>query len=126
MTLRFIGMALCNEALNQLDHLRNERSRTRLEIWLEYAKRGHILHVMLVIPLGNPAIANTLRFSSRDDLVVDVRNVACVLQAVGPELASDQPRQHVEYNRRPGIADMGASVDRRPAHVHGDALRILR
>src|ERR1044071_10355195 len=126
MTLRFIRMALPNEALDQLDHLPNERGRTRLEIWLEYAKRTHILHVMLVIPLGNPAIADTLRFSSRNDLVIDVRDVACVLQAVRPELAPDQERQRVENNRRPGIADMSAAVDRGPAHIHGDALRVLR
>ena len=42
------------------------------------------------------------------------------------ELAPDQARQRVEYNRRPGIADMSAAVDRRPAHIHRDALRILR
>src|ERR1041384_5630492 len=126
MTLRLIRMASFNEALNQLDHLRNERGRTRLEIWLEHAKRAHIFHVMLVIPLGNPAMVDTLPLSSRDDLVVDVRDVACIPQAVRPELAPDQARQRVEYNRRPGIADMSAAVDRRPAHIHRDALRILR
>ena len=37
-----------------------------------------------------------------------------------------QPEQHVEHDYRPGVADMGEVVDRRPAHIHPHVRRIER
>jgi hypothetical protein len=63
---------------------------------------------------------------ARIDLVVDVGDVADVGDVV---LAVDVPlqaEQHVEYDHRPRVADMGEVIDRRPAHIHADIRRIER
>ena len=52
------------------------------------------------------------------DLVVDVGDVADIGDVVRPIDMAQQPVQHVEHDDRPGIADMGEVVDRRPAHIH--------
>ena len=53
----------------------------------------------------------------RIDLVVDVGDVADVSQLVA---SPQQPGQHVEYDRRPGIADMRKAVDGGAADIHRD------
>ena len=37
---------------------------------------------------------------------------------------AEQPGERVEHHRRAGVADVGAVIDRRPAHVDGDAVGI--
>jgi hypothetical protein len=58
------------------------------------------------------------------DLVVDVGDVAGVYDLRVVQL--QQTVQQVEYDRRAGIADMRVVVDRRPAYVHGHAVRVER
>jgi hypothetical protein len=60
------------------------------------------------------------------DLVVDVRDVADVLDRRHPVGLPEQAIEHVEDNDRPRIADMGEVVDGRPAHVHAHVGRVDR
>ena len=60
------------------------------------------------------------------DLVVDVGDVADVLDVRLAVEVAQQPEQHVEHDDRARIADMGEVVDRRPADIHAHVLRIER
>ena len=42
------------------------------------------------------------------------------------EIMAQQPEQQVEHDHRARIADMGEVIDRRPADIHADILRIER
>ena len=78
----------------------------------------------MLVSLRNHRRIDALLFRRRDDLVVDVGDVARIDQALRTELMADQPRERVEDDGGPRIADMGASVDRRTAHIHGDPLAV--
>ena len=60
------------------------------------------------------------------DLVVDVGDVADILHVRLAIEMAQQPKQHVEHDHRPRIADMGEVVDGRSADIHAHVLRIER
>src|SRR3546814_12917145 len=68
--------------------------------------------------------SSDLSLRRRDDLVVDVGDVAGIYEAVLAIAMAQQAGEDVEDNRRAGIADMGPAIDRRAADVHRHALRV--
>ena len=88
----------------------------RRDILVELARRG----------LGQLIDADAALGRPHDDLVVDVGDVAHVADVVGAVEVAQQPEQHVEDDDGPRIADMGAVVDRRAAHVEAHLLGIER
>ena len=60
------------------------------------------------------------------DLVVDVGDVADIFDVGRTIEMAQQPKQHVEHDHRPRIADMGEVIDRRSADIHADIARIER
>ena len=63
---------------------------------------------------------------ARVDLVFDVGDVADVGDMVGAVDVAQEPEQHVEHDHRPGVADMGEVIDRRPADIETHRLRVDR
>ena len=64
--------------------------------------------------------------SRRDNLVVDVGDVARVDEAGPSELVPEQPGERIEHHRGPRVADMRTAVNGRPADIHRDPLGIGR
>ncbi len=105
------------------------------------AERGDVLMELAVGGLGDLADRFVERQAGiflrrpRVDLVVDVGDVADVsdlrlafraIPNASLRQILKQPEQHVEYDHRPRIADMGEVIDRRPAHIHAHVVRIER
>ncbi len=148
---RFIGMAAFNQALNQADHVGlavaalDELRGARLVCRRQAAKRRDILLILVVRRPGDLAdrlvqaelarldLLAEVAQSPCVDLVVDVGDVAHIGDFVSPlrrpqpclEMAQ-QPKQHVEHDRRARIADMGEVVDRRAADIHAHVVRVDR
>jgi cysteinyl-tRNA synthetase len=76
------------------------------------------------IDLVFPHHENEIAQGARVDLVVDVGDVAHIGDVIGAIDMAQQPKQHVEDDDRPRIADMGEVIDRRAAYVHAHVLRI--
>jgi hypothetical protein len=71
--------------------------------------------------LGQLADVDAALGRTRVDLVVDVGDVAHVLDVRLAVERTQQAEQHVEHDDGARIADMGEVVDRRPAHIHAHA-----
>ena len=67
----------------------------------------------VIAPIGRPVSPRP-----RVDLVVDVGDVAHVGDVLLAVDVAEQPEERVEHHHRPGVADVRAVVDRRPADVH--------
>ena len=63
---------------------------------------------------------------ARDDLVVNVGDVAHIGDVIGAVEMAQQAEQDVEDDDRARVADMGEVVDRRAAHIHAHARGIER
>ena len=124
MALGGIGVALANQRIDHRHHWPDFLGRVRGDVGRSDAKRAHVVKVMTLVPLGDHRRVDSLRLGRRNDLVVDVGDVAGIGQAVGAILMPNQPRQRIEHHRRPRIADMGSAIDGRAAHIHGDPLGI--
>ena len=96
----------------------------RRQVGIAHAQRPHVVEIMLLEPLRDHLGRNPFRRSRLDDLVVDVGDVAGIDEAIRAKLVPQQPRERVEHHRGPGIADVRAAINRRPADIHGDALGI--
>ena len=142
---RRIGMAAVDERLNQAHHVgaaigarQHVFGRARLMRRRQAAERGHVLLVLFVGRLGDLADRLVQRKPAgldlraivaqrpRVDLVVHVGDVADIGDAVFAVEMTQQPVEHVEDDRRAGIADMGVVVDRRPADIHAHMVRVDR
>jgi hypothetical protein len=64
---------------------------------------------LVIVSIGTPISA------ARVDLVIDVSVVAQVGDA--RKAPPQQPHQHVKHHRRPGIAEVGIIINRRPADI---------
>ncbi len=124
VALGFISVAGRDQRRDHRHHRRDFGGGVRRDGRRRNAQRTHVLEVKSLEPLGDLRRLDPFRLGRGDDLVVDVGDVAGISQAVGPEAMADQPRERVEHHRRPGIADMRPAVNRRPAHIHGDVLRV--
>ena len=138
MALGDIGMAILDQPGDQPDHvLRRVRpvdilGRPRLDGGRQAAERRDVLVELRRRALRDEAdrfVERQVRIllrRPRVDLVVDVGDVADIGDVVRPVEVPEQAEQHVEDDQRPGVADMGEVVDRRPADVHAHVRRIDR
>ena len=118
-----VGVAGLEQPLDQGDDFRQMFGGPGLDVRRQHAERTHILMKGSQVPRCQHADRHALLPGRLVDLVVHVGDIADVDQPVG---AAQQPRQHVEYHAWPGVADVGETVDRGPADVHGHPLRIPR
>ena len=99
----------------------------------EVVERAERLHVLVKLALRRfrdasyglvQGKARILLGRPRVDLVVDVGDVADIGHVLGAVEMAQQPVEHIEHDHGPRIADMRAIIDRRSAHIEGDALGI--
>ncbi len=115
MAVSFIGMAAVDKRLDHANHLVDMLRRARLDVRWQHAERGHVVVVGLDV-LRRDLVDRLAGLDRRRvDLVVDVRDIARKSELVAPP---QSPHQQVEYDRGPGIADVGIVVNRGPAKVH--------
>ena len=118
VTLGGVGDALGDERADHRDHRRDVIGRVRREVGRLDPERAHVGEVLRLGAVGDDLRLDPLGGGGGDDLVVDVGDVARINDVVGAVLVAQQPLQHVEHHRRPGVADVRAAVNRRPADVH--------
>ena len=124
MTIGHIRMTAFDQLLRQHDHLRHVIRGPGFDPGRQRIERGHVLAVGGGKAFGQGADRFASGLCRGIDLVVDVGDVAGVHDL--RVMPGEQPVEHVEHHHRPGIADMDEVVDGRAAHVHRDALRIVR
>ena len=124
MALSRVCVIIGYQFLNNCNHLGNMRSRARLCIWQQRAKRTHINMECVYESLGN--VRNVFARIPRDgdDLIVNIGDIASVRNVVRAVCIAQQPVEHVEYHNRSCVTDMGEIVDRRPAHIHTDVVSV--
>ena len=118
---------MCSVARGSTNTGRFQEGRRR-----QAAEGGDVFVELPVGLLGNladrlvePQIGIFLR-RARVDLVVNVGDVAHIGDVVGAIEVPQQPKQHVEHDHRPRIADVREVVDRRTADIHAHIRRIER
>ena len=124
MALGCVGVAGSNQGLDEGDHAADVAGRPRLDVGIEGAESPHILMIGADGALGEDVDGLAVVGRRLDDLVVHVGDVADVGHR-GVE-ALQQPVEHVEHHHRPGIADVGEVIDRRPADIEPDPTRLQR
>ena len=119
-------MAPRDQRLDHRHHRRDEGGRARLPGRRQRAERAHVL----VVPgrrLGGDRLDRPSALGGpRVDLVLDVGDVAHVGDLRLAIDVAQQPEERVEHHHRPGVADVRAVIDRRPADVHPHVGRIER
>ena len=132
MVLGDIRVPPGDEHFAQRHHLADMSGRARLDGRRQHAERGDVLvelrrrllgelsdrhdWIEIGIPLHRPRV----------DLVVDVGDVARVGDVLLAVDVAEQPKQHVENDDGPRVADVREVVDRRPADVHAHVAGIDR
>ena len=122
MRFRLVGMALRDKRFDHGDDLRDVLGHPGLDARLQHAQRAHIPVVGRGVALVDHRDIDAFGERRIVDLVVDIGDVAGVDDVV--VAPAQHPVEHVEDDRRPGIADMGEAVDRRPADIHRHPPRI--
>ena len=89
------------------------------------AEGGHVVVVDRQIAIGDHVDGDAFLGGLLVDLVIHVGDVGRVNHGVFAVGVAQQAEQHVEDDHRPGVADMGVVVDRRPADIHRHPARIL-
>ena len=119
-----VGVAGLDQAFAHRDDLRNVRGRVRLKIRQVDAECAHVRAIGVRELVGDRRNRYLLVDRRLVDLVVDVSDVAGVdeLRIV----AAQQARQHAEHDRTARVADVHIVVNRRPADIHADPVRIHR
>ena len=110
-----IGMIQFDQLLDHLHHLRNVFGRPRFRIGRQGVERTHIFLEGLIRAFRQLTDGDAFGLGGVDDLVVYVGDVADIGDAREEPL--QEPKQHVEDDHRPGVADMGKVVDRRTADI---------
>ncbi len=132
VVLGHVGHAAGDEALDQRPHRVDMLGRARLVGGRQDPERGDIL---VKLPPGRfgdfrdrlvERQVGKVAGCPRVDLVVDVGDVARIDHVVRAVDLAKQAEQHVEHDHRPGVADMGVVVDRRPADIEAHRRRIDR
>ncbi len=132
MTFGFVGVALGDEHFDHLHHLRNVAGAGWFHIGRQHPKGSNVF----VELLRGPGRHRGHRFvqlkvwillsRARVDLVIHIRDVAHIFDMPHPIHMPQQTVEHIEYDHRARIADVGVAVDRRPAGIHAHVLRIYR
>ena len=132
LAARLVGVPLVDQCGDHLDHALDVLGRARLEGRLQHGKGLDVL-VVLIRGLSCHQCDGIVQrhvgmVPQRPcvDLVVDVGDVAHIGDMLRAIEMAQQPEQHVEDDRRPGIADMGIVVDRRSADIEAHVAVIDR
>jgi hypothetical protein len=105
-----------DERADHADHPRDGVRGAWLVLGLEQSQRGEVFFVRPDEALGERLDRFPVLVGALDDLVVDVRDVANVGDAVA---ALAQPASdHVEDHEHACVSQVAVVVDRHPAHVH--------
>ena len=132
MLLGNVSVTGGEQALDQLTHRLDVFRCTRLDVRGQATKRIGIRMKLLLGFFRDDAdclVERQVRIllrRARNDLVVHVRDVADIDDVIAAVDIAQQAKQHIEYDQRPRIADMGKVVNGRPAHVHAHPIRIER
>ena len=126
MAVRRIGFALRDQPLDHRDHLADVFGRARLVGGRQAAQRRHVVLKPARRLLRHRVDGHAALLRPRDDLVVDVGDVAHIGHVIGAVGVAQQPEQHVEHHRRPRVADVGAVIDRGAADIHPHVVGIER
>ena len=126
MALCRIGVARGDQPLDHRDHLRDVLGRPRLDVWRQIAERRHVLVEDRRGAAGQRLDRLAVLAGGGDNLVLDIGDVADIAHMVFAVSVTQYPIEQVKRHHRAGIADMGKVVDRRPADIHADVVRIER
>ena len=122
MAFRGVGMAGCDQPLDDHDHLGDVGGGARFLVRRQGAEGGHVGVEVVGGAFGDGADRFAEFAGAGVDLVLHVRDVADVGHAWVQ--SSQQAGDDVVDDDRPGVADMGEVVDGRAADVHADIGRI--
>ena len=111
----FVGMAFCDQRLDHRDHLANMLRCPRLDVRWSHAECAHV--IVVGRDKARRDLVDTLARFQRCgiNLVVHIGEIARKCQLV---VFSQQSRQKVEYDRRPGIAYVRVVVNRGSTEIH--------
>ncbi|MGY3459809.1 hypothetical protein ACVWW5_005259 [Bradyrhizobium sp. LM3.4] len=132
MVLGDIGKAAGDQPFDDLAHFGDMLGRARLDARPQRAER---IDVGVKLPAGLlgdfpdrfvQRQAGEIARGAVVDLVVDVGDVADIFDVGLAIEMAQQPKQHVEHDHGPRVADMGEVIDGRSADIHADVLRIER
>ena len=118
-----VGVALVDQGLDHGDHLTDVFGGARLVGHRQHAQRLQIIQIVLRRTGGQVGDGNAGLQRAGDDLVIDVGDVADKGDIRDAEIVAQQAVQHVEVDRRAGIAQMRKVVDRGAAEVDADPAR---
>ncbi len=119
-----VGQALAFERTDEREHLRHVFGRARLDIRRLNAELGDVSVHRCDHLVGQRADRDTAIQCTADDLVVDVGDVAHILDFVA---AGAQPAlHHVKRHHHAGMADVAQVVDGHAADVHAHMARFDR
>ena len=116
--VRHIGVTALDQLLGDLNDFMNMVGRTRLAI-----RAQNIQGIKILVHFGDHAIhqrdkAFAIFISTFNDFVVDVGDVAHILQVIAQE--AQVAGHHVERDKGTAMADMTEIVNRNTTHVHAD------
>ena len=117
MAIRGVGVAPRDQPLDDRDHFGDMLGRARLDIGRQAVQRRDILledaiGLFRQFADGDPALGG-----AGVDLVVDVGDVAHIGDVIRAIFLAQKAIKRVEDDQRPGVADMGEIIDRRPADI---------
>jgi len=115
-----IGDLFSLELDDERDDLVHVRRHARLDVGARDAERGHVFVVRVDEARGVLGRILAALVRARDDLVVDVREVADVLDL---ERSREPPAHDVERDVHARVADVREVVGRDAADVHADLAR---
>ena len=113
-----VGVALFDEALDDLDHLRHLARGARVDVGGQHVEVAHVVHVHADEALDELVGGDLEAIGALDDTVVDVREVLDVLHPV--VAPGEVTLQHIEDDVAHGVADVRLVVGRDAANVHRD------
>ena len=112
----FVGVPLGDQTLDHRDDVGQVLGHARLDIRRRHAERFQVLVIGGREALRNDLDAHALLGGGLVDLVVDVRDVAHVLDT--GKAPAQHARQHVEDHGGTRVADMCIGIHRRSTDIH--------
>ena len=125
-----IGVAACDQFLDDVDHLCDIVGRARFDTWLKAAQRRDV-RMELVSRLFRHGVDGIVERQMRIvpqrpriDLVINVSDVAGIGDVIFAIDMAQQPEENIEHDDGSRVADMGEIIDRRAADIHAHVFRI--
>ena len=133
MPVRHIGMPVRNQTLDHGNHSGDMGGGTR---GIRRSQRAQCLHICVIpangfIRAGADDLFERPRRAPlptaqgrRVDLVIHIGEIAHISYLVRPIDLAQQAVEHIKHHHRPRVAQMGALIDRGPAHIHAHVRRV--